>query len=243
MEMFRAIGKGKDSDGGLVAAAKLGDSQSFEELVFRHKQKVLAMAQRITNNREDAEDVAQESFHRAFLHLHDFQEKSRFSTWLTRIAMNQAFMLLRRRRGVLEFLPESSDDGVLSRSEVFVDQSPDPEESCWRRERKQLLIKAINRLGPKIRSTILLRDIEERSVEETAQILGTSITAVKARVFQGRRKLRGTLNPGLLPEVYAAGPGVGAAISTREASHFAKRWVECGSPFLDKNIATNSQRR
>lgn len=207
MEMFRAIGKGKDSDGRLVAAAKLGDGQSFEELVFRHKQKVLAMAQRITNNREDAEDVAQESFHRAFLHLHDFQEKSRFSTWLTRIAMNQAFMLLRRRRGVLEFLPESSDDGVLSRSEVFVDQSPDPEESCWRRERKQLLITAINRLGPKIRSTILLRDIEERSVEETAQILGTSITAVKARVFQGRRKLRGTLNPGLLQEVCAAGPG------------------------------------
>jgi RNA polymerase sigma-70 factor, ECF subfamily len=207
METFRAIGIGQDSDGALVAAAKLGESQAFEELVFRHKQKVLAMAQRITNNREDAEDVVQESFHKAFLHLRDFQEKSRFATWLTRIAMNEAFILLRRRRAVFEVLPGSPDDDVKSSSEAFVDQSPNPEESCWRRERTDLLTKAINRLGPKIRSTILLRDIEERSVEETAQILGTSITAVKARVFQGRRKLRGTLNPRLLQEVFAAGPG------------------------------------
>jgi RNA polymerase sigma-70 factor (ECF subfamily) len=195
----------KDSDSVLVAAAKHGDTQAFEELVLRHKQRVLAVAQRITNNREDAEDAAQESFHKAFLHLHAFQEKSRFSTWLTRIAMNEAFMLLRRRRGVFEVLPESFEDGVKSTSEAFVDQSPNPEESCWRRERTRLLAEAINRLGPKIRSTILLRHIEERSVEETARILGASISAVKARVFQGRRTLRGTLNPGFLSGLYAAG--------------------------------------
>src|ERR1700723_983918 len=162
METFRAIGIAKDSDGALVTAARLGDSQAFEELVFRHKQKVLGMAQRITNNREDAEDVAQESFHKAFLHLDDFEEKSRFSTWLTRIAMNEAFMLLRRRRGVFEVLPGNPDDDAKSSSEAFVDQSPNPEESCWQRERTDLLAKAINRLGPKIRSTILLRDIEEK---------------------------------------------------------------------------------
>jgi RNA polymerase sigma-70 factor (ECF subfamily) len=199
-----ATGINKDSDGALVAAAKRGDTQAFEELVLRFKLRVLAAAQRITNNREDAEDVAQESFHKAFLHLDTFQEKSRFSTWLTRIAMNEAFMLLRRRRGVFEVLPDSPDDGVRSGCEVFVDQSPNPEESCWRRERTDLLTKAINRLGPKIRGTILLRDIEERSVEETAQILGSSISAVKARVFQGRRKLRRTLNPGFLRGLYTA---------------------------------------
>jgi len=203
---------GKDSDGALVAGAKRGDSQAFEQLVFRHKQRILAVAQRITNNREDSEDVAQESFHKAFLHLDDFEGKSRFSTWLIRIAMNEAFMLLRRRQGFLEVLPESPDDGMKSNSEAFVDQSPNPEESCWRRERKDLLTRAINRLGPKIRSTILLRDIEERSAQETAQILGTSISAVKARVFQGRRKLRGTVNPGLLWGVYAAGPGRPSAV-------------------------------
>ena len=204
METSCGMGINKDSDGSLVAAAKRGDKQAFEGLVLRHKQRVLAVARRITNNREDAEDVTQESFHKAFLHLDTFQEKSRFSTWLTRIAMNEAFMLLRRRRGVFEVLPESPDDGVKAGAESFVDQGPNPEESCWRRERTELLTEAINRLGPAIRTAILLRDIEERSVKETAQILGTSITAVKARVFQGRRKLRRTLNPGFLRGLYTA---------------------------------------
>ncbi len=205
METSCGTGMNKDSDGALVAATKRGDTQAFEELVLRHKQRVLAVAQRITNNREDAEDVAQESFHKVFLHLHDFQEKSRFSTWLTRIAMNEAFMLLRRRRGVVEVLPENPDDSINSSSESFVDQSPNPEESCSQRERTQLLTQAINRLGPTIRAAVLLRDIEERSVKETAQILGASITAMKARVFQGRRKLRRNLNLALLSGLCAAG--------------------------------------
>ncbi len=205
MGTFRANDIDRDSDAALVAAAKCGDAQAFEELVFRHEGRVFAVAQRITHNREDAEDVVQESFHKAFRHLDDFQEKSRFSTWLTRIAMNEAFMLLRRRRGVLEVLTDSPDDGMKPVSEAFVDQSPSPEESCWRRERRELLTEAINRLGPKIRRTILLRDIEGRSAEETAQILGTSINAVKARLFHGRRKLRGTVNPGLLWGIHAAG--------------------------------------
>src|SRR5207237_4470288 len=166
----------KDSDGALVVAARRGDARAFEELVIRHKHRVLATAQRITNNREDAEDVAQESFHKAFLHLDAFQEKSRFSTWLTRIAMNEAFMLLRRRRGVFEILPERPDKAE-SWSEAFVDQSSNPEESYLRRERTQLLTEAINRLGPNVRTTILLRDIEERSSRETARILRTSIAA------------------------------------------------------------------
>jgi len=207
MNMFRTTGINNDSDEALVAAAKRGDTQAFEGLVFRHHRRVLAVAQRITNNREDAEDVTQESFHKAFLHLDKFQEKARFSTWLTRIVMNQAFMLLRGRRGIIEVLPESPEDGAKSNSEAFVDQSPNPEESCWRRERTQLLTAAINRLGPRVRSTILLREIEERSAEETAHMLGTSIGAVKARVFQGRRKLRRSMNARLLWGVYAAGPG------------------------------------
>jgi len=202
MQTSYGTGKDKDSDGALVAATKHGDIQAFEELVLRHRQRVLAVAQRITKNREDAEDVAQESFHKAFLHLDAFQEKSRLSTWLTRIAMNEALMLLRRRRRVFETLPENPENGAKCSLEPFVDHSPSPEESCWRRERRQLLTKAINRLDAKVRHTILLCDIEERSVEETAQILGTSIGAVKARVFRGRQKLRRVVNPGLLPGAY-----------------------------------------
>ncbi|HMD06330.1 MAG TPA: sigma-70 family RNA polymerase sigma factor, partial [Candidatus Acidoferrum sp.] len=202
MKTFYAAGTDKDSDEMLVATAKRGDTQAFEALVLRHEQRVLAVAQRITNNREDAEDVAQESLHKAFVHLGDFQEKSRFSTWLTRIAMNEAFMLLRRRRGGIQVLPDAPEDGTKSNSEAFVDQKPNPEESCWRRERTQLLTAAINRLRPRVRTAILLRDMEERSAAETAQILGTSIGAVKARVFHGRRKLRRTISLRLLPGGY-----------------------------------------
>jgi RNA polymerase sigma-70 factor, ECF subfamily len=206
METFRARGVDNDSDAALVSATKRGDARAFDKLALRHKRRVLAVAHRITNNREDAEDVAQESFHKAYLHLHDFQERSLFSTWLTRIAMYQAFMLLRRRRRALEVMPESSGDDVKPVSETFIDQSPNPEESCWRRERIEHLATAINRLSPTIRRTILLRDIEERSLKETAEILGASIAAVKSRVSRGRRELSATVNPALPFRRYTAGP-------------------------------------
>jgi RNA polymerase sigma-70 factor (ECF subfamily) len=204
MKTFRSYGIDKDSDAALVLATKGGDARAFEKLALRHKRRVLAVAHRITNNREDAEDVMQESFYKAYLHLHDFQERSLFSTWLTRIAMYQAFMLLRRRRRAIEFMLKSSGDDVKSVSQTFIDQSPNPEESCWRREVIERLTASINRLSPAIRRTILLRDIEERSVKETARILGASIAAVKSRVSRGRRELSGGVNPALCG-VYAAG--------------------------------------
>jgi RNA polymerase sigma-70 factor, ECF subfamily len=197
MDTFRAGCREKDPDATLVAAAKRGDSHAFEKLVLRYERRVFAVAQRITKNREDAEDVVQETFHKAFLHLNGFQEKSLFSTWLTRIAINQALMVLRRRRGALEVFPESCDDGAEPISETFADRSPNPEESCWRRELADLLTKAINRLDPAMRTTILLRDMREHSLEETAQILDMSTSAVKSRVFRGRRELGVTVNRAL----------------------------------------------
>lgn len=188
----------KDPDQLLVTAAKRGDTHAFEKLVLRHKRRVFAVALRITKNREDAEDVAQESFHKAFLHLDGFQEKSQFSSWLTRITLNQAFALLRHRRRIPEGPPAISDDSVNPILETFVDQRLNPEEYCWRRERADILTKAIKRLGPTIRRTILLRDIEDRSIKETAQMLDTSVSAVKSRVFRGRRELSGTMNRALL---------------------------------------------
>jgi RNA polymerase sigma-70 factor, ECF subfamily len=159
MEIVRRDGIGKLTDSALVAATQRGDKQAFEELFLRYERRVFAIARRITSNREDAEDVVQDTFHKAFLHLDTFQERSRFSTWLTRIAINEAYMLLRRRRRVLETLPEHSDDLPESASPEFVDERPSPEESCWRRERTELLTEAMNHLGPKIRKTMLLRDI------------------------------------------------------------------------------------
>ena len=184
-------------DHALVTAAKRGETRAFEKLMSRHKRRVFAVALRITKNREDAEDVVQESFHKAFLHLAGFQQASQFSTWLTRIAFNEAYTVLRRRRRVPEVLPLTPDDGASFVPEAFVDQSPDPEESCSRREYSELLTNAINRLGPTIRKTMWLRMVEERSVQETAQMLDTSVAAVKSRVFRGRRELNGTVNRAL----------------------------------------------
>jgi RNA polymerase sigma-70 factor, ECF subfamily len=198
METVRGMDVRKDSDDALVTAARRGDKQAFEELVLRHQQRVLAVAQRITKSREDAEDVAQESFHKAFLRLDSFQQKSQFPTWLTRIAMNEAFMLLRRKRAVFEVLPGTSDDDAQPSSESFVDRNPGPEETCWQRERTQLLSKAINRLSPTIRTAIFLCDIEERSAQETARILGASLSAIKSRVSRGHHKLQRTLHVGSL---------------------------------------------
>jgi RNA polymerase sigma-70 factor, ECF subfamily len=198
METYLVTDIKKDPDHALVTAAKCGDMQAFEKLMSRHKRKAFAVALRITKNREDAEDVVQERFHKAFLHLGGFQEASQFSTWLTRIACNEAYMVLRRRRRVPEVLPLTPDDGVGFVPDAFVGQSPNPEESCRRREHSGRLASAINRLGPTIRKTIWLRMVEERSVEETAQMLDTSVAAVKSRVCRGRRELSGTVNRGLL---------------------------------------------
>jgi RNA polymerase sigma-70 factor (ECF subfamily) len=198
MGMFRTSGIEKDADHPLVTAAKRGDTHAFEKLVLRHRQKVFAVAPRTVKNREDAEDVLQGAFHKAFLQIGRFQQESQFSTWLTRIALNESYRVLRPRRRVPEVLPVASDDGVNSVPEAFVNQSPNPEESCWRQERKELLTGAIKRLGPKIRKTILLRMVEEGPVEETAQMLDTSVSAVKSRVCRGRRELSGTVNRALL---------------------------------------------
>ncbi len=206
MGTFLTSSVNRESDAALIEATKCGDTHAFGKLVLRYKQRILAVAQRITNNREDAEDVVQESFHRAFVHLNDFQEKSLFSTWLMRIAMNEAFGVLRRRRKNVEPLPRYDRDMVDLVPQEFVDQRPNPEESCWRRERADILTKAINCLGPTVRKTVVLRDIEDRSIEETAQILGTTISAVKSRLFHGRRKLSEAANPGALCRAFAAAP-------------------------------------
>jgi len=198
MEMLKRAGINEDPDAVLVAATRRGDSHAFDTLVARHERRIFAVAERITKNREDAEDVTQETFHKAFLHLDGFQEKSLLSTWLTRIAINQSLMLVRRRREAVDLSPENGEDGFESISETFVNRSPNPEEACWRRECTAILTKAINGLGPTTRKAILLRDIEEHSVEETAQLLDMSIPAVKSRVCRGRRELSETMNRALL---------------------------------------------
>jgi RNA polymerase sigma-70 factor (ECF subfamily) len=178
-------------DAALVVAAKSGDGHAFEILVGRHEQRILFVAQRITRTREDAEDVVQQSFQKAFTHLRKFEGRSAFSTWLTRIAITEALMFLRRNRGLREMLIDDLNEGEETGIPLeFRDSSPHPEDIYAQREQAEMLSSAINELPYRTRRAIQLRKLGERSSEETARIMGISVSALKGRMFHGRRKLR-----------------------------------------------------
>ena len=171
----------------LVAAAKSGRRAPFGELCERHMKQVSCVTRRIIRNREDAEDAAQECFLNAFVHLKDFDGRSQFATWLTRIAINAALMKLRKNRGAREVPidePNPSSEPVAQRE--FRDGAPDPEESCSARERRRIVKSAISALRPRARNVVELIHLQEHSIRETAQILGISTGAVKTRMFHAK---------------------------------------------------------
>jgi RNA polymerase sigma-70 factor (ECF subfamily) len=179
-----------ESDSTLVAATKNGESQAFEFLVKRHEARAFSRAFSITRNREDAQDVVQESFHKAFMHLDSFQGKSSFSTWFTRIVINEGLMCLRknRTRGGI-----SLDDVRPESEDLFPPEIPDrmenPAEIYEQLENERILCKAINQLHAKLRTVVCLY-LDERTVREMAEILGPGIGTLKARLFRARQKLR-----------------------------------------------------
>jgi RNA polymerase sigma-70 factor (ECF subfamily) len=180
----------RKADMTLVAAAKNGNRRAFEILVKRHERKIFFVARRITRSREDAEDVVQQTFQKAFTHLRKFEGRSAFSTWLTRIAITEGLICLRRRRGVREVLIDDLNANEENPAALDVpDSSPDPEAIYSQREWVEMLYSAVNELPVGMRRAIQLRELEERSSEETAQIMGISVGALKGRTFHGRRKL------------------------------------------------------
>jgi RNA polymerase sigma-70 factor (ECF subfamily) len=181
----------EEDDATLVADAESGSNQAFEVLVRRHRTRILRVAWRFTRNREDAEDIVQESLQKAFVHLRQFEGNSSFSTWLTRIAINQGLMWLRKKRASPEVPIEVS--GMIDETAVpldFPDLGPNPEDRCFQRERERMLSMALNELTSGMRKAIELRELGELSTEETARVMGLSVQAVKGRTFHARRKLR-----------------------------------------------------
>lgn len=180
----------KEDEPVLVAAAKSGDITAFETLVGRYERKIFRLAQNITQNREDAEDVMQEAFLKAYEHLAEFQGNSRFYTWLVRIAVNQALMKLRKRRPNQISLDEEVDTGEELMPREVEDWGPSPEDRYKQSELSDILATTISELEPPFRIVFQLRDIEELSTEETAEALGLSVPAVKSRLLRARLKLR-----------------------------------------------------
>jgi RNA polymerase sigma-70 factor (ECF subfamily) len=179
------------ADEELVAAAKSGDEPAFEALFKRHQSRIFALALRYTRVREDAEDVVQRTFQNVFVYLRNFEGKSSFSTWLTRIAINEALMWLRKSRALREVPIDDSirDEGPKPDFDV-ADASPDPEATYLQREETRALSMAIKRLTPSLRIAIELKELRELSAQETARHMGLSLAAVKSRMFHGRKKLR-----------------------------------------------------
>ncbi len=189
------VGEPVSDESVLVNAARNGDVGAFEQLVRRYDRNVFRIAQHITQNREDAEDVVQDAFLKAFQNLGQFQGQSKFYTWLVRIAVNEALMRLRRRR------PErmvSLDEDVKTEEDSIprevADWSPNPEQLYSQAELKDILSKTIQGLSTGFRTVFVLRDVEGLSTEETAEALNLSIPAVKSRLLRARLQLRDRLN-------------------------------------------------
>jgi RNA polymerase sigma-70 factor, ECF subfamily len=177
------------SDEMLAVRAKSGDMDAFVELSQRHANRVFQTTYRVTRNRQDAEDALQEAFLNAFTHIKNFEGRSSFSTWLTRIAINSALMTLRKKRNCREI---PIDDGPVGNFVVREPQSPmgDPESHYVRGERHKLLRKAIHQLPPIYREVIHLQESKEHSLREIAQSLGITVPAVKSRLSRAKNALR-----------------------------------------------------
>jgi RNA polymerase sigma-70 factor, ECF subfamily len=183
-----------DDEAAIVAQARLGDAKAFTELLRRYEGKIFRLAQHITQNREDAEDVLQEAFLKAYEHLDQFQGQSKFYTWIVRIAVNQALMKLRKRKSDRSVsLDETIDTGEDTVAREIAAWDENPEQQYSREEINEILGSAIDGLAPIYRAVFVLRDVDELSTEETAEALELSVPAVKSRLLRARLQLRDKL--------------------------------------------------
>jgi RNA polymerase sigma-70 factor (ECF subfamily) len=170
----------------LVAAAKDGDHQAYAELCRRHSKQILRTVLQITRNIADAEDSLQEAFLKAYIHIGEFEGRGGFSSWLTRIAVNSALMLLRKKQSQPVYGFESGPDADDFKLPEPVEASPNPEESCIQNVLESELAQAIRYLPPGLRVAIEIRYREDASITQIAKILGISTSAVKSRLLRGQ---------------------------------------------------------
>jgi RNA polymerase sigma-70 factor (ECF subfamily) len=217
-----AVNETASDDLALVHASKGGNVGAFEELVKRYDGKLLRIAQHLVHSREDAEDVVQEAFLKAFLHLNQFREDSKFSTWLIRITLNQSLMKLRKRGPAREVSIHNDFQREEDNLPIDIaDWAPNPEELYRATELREILRVTLQELGAGLRVVFVLRDIEGLSTEQTAEALGLSLAAVKARSFRARLQLRERLSKYFkrMEEVADVEPHCGLAAPTELEQH------------------------
>ena len=181
------------TDEALVAAAKLGAHPAFLELWRRHSNRVFKTAYGITGKREDAEDVIQDAWIKAYLHLNTFDGRAKFATWLTRIAINSSLMILRRKRSHPETSMEIQDGDTWQHRDI-ADQAKNVEELYARRERVERLRREICSLRPALRIVVEIHQSNDSSVKEVAELAGLSVAATKSRLVRARKILRKALS-------------------------------------------------
>jgi RNA polymerase sigma-70 factor (ECF subfamily) len=174
----------------LVSAACEGSSSAFGELHTLYRRRVFKTIIRITKNKEDAEDVLQDTFLRAFLSLRSFERRSSFYSWLIRIGINSALLVLRKRRSRSEVSLElTSDIAGQPRQFDLEDSGPDPEQICNQRQQCALILHSIQGLAPSLRAPIILQTVREHSLKDIARELEITEAAVKARLHRARARL------------------------------------------------------
>jgi RNA polymerase sigma factor (sigma-70 family) len=178
------------SEDRLIAAAQAGQEWAFVELCTRYSKRVFNTIYGVTKNREDAEDALQDSMMRAFLHLKQFDGRSSFATWFTRIGINSALMILRKRRIRLETSIDATADGETWQTWQIADYSANPEEHYTGYERSMRLKRAICRLPNTLRSVVELGQMEGHSMKQIAHNMGISIPATKSRLARAKVALR-----------------------------------------------------
>jgi RNA polymerase sigma-70 factor (ECF subfamily) len=178
------------SDMYLVAAAKDGDHQAYAELCRRHSNKILRTVLGITRDVADAEDTLQEVLLKAYIHIGEFEGRSAFSSWLTRIAINSALMLSRKKRSQLVYSFESISDVDAFKLPEPMETSRSPEESCIQNALEDKLTQAIRHLPTNLRVVMQIRCREDASIAEIAKMLGISESAVKSRLLRARSRIR-----------------------------------------------------
>jgi RNA polymerase sigma-70 factor, ECF subfamily len=179
------------SDKRLLSKARRRNPAAFGELCKRHEKRIFHVALRITRNHEDAEDALQECFLNAMVHLRDFDGRSQFTTWLTRIAINAALMKIRRNRSSRETPLQTVDELGEERECIrLIDRSLNPEESYAEMERATILRNLVSTLRPQIRTAIEMCHLQDCSLKETSDRLGISQAAIKGRLFHARAALR-----------------------------------------------------